>query len=158
MAAQYTAYIKDLVDYNGNIIYPRTKAEAIYDNDGNVLNIPKNIIINVTVNSESSGYTADKTYSEILEAYNMGHTLYVDYSLVRLTLMSVSDGRFVFIQNTGEMIVMASISESDIGVVVEYLEPVPRATPSSDVGKVLMVNNDGYAAWTAITNAEEVEY
>ena len=53
---------------------------------------------------------------------------------------------------------MASISESDIGVVVEYLEPVPRATPSSDVGKVLMVNNDGYAAWTTITNAEEVAY
>ena len=158
MAAQYTAYIKDLVDYNGNIIYPRTKAEAIYDNDGNVLSIPKNFIINVTVDSEGLGYTADKTYAEILEAYNMGHTLYVDYSLVRLTLMSVSDGRFVFIQNTGEMIVMASISESDIGVVVEYLEPVPRATPSSDVGKVLMIDNDGYAAWTAITNAEEVEY
>ena len=97
MAAQYTAYIKDLVDYNGNIIYPRTKAEAIYDNDGNVLNIPKNFIINVTVDSEGLGYTADKTYAEILEAYNMGNTLYVDYSLVRLTLMSVSDGRFVFI-------------------------------------------------------------
>ena len=158
MAAQYTAYIKDLVDYNGNIIYPRTKAEAIYDNDGNVLSIPKNFIINVTVDSEGLGYTSDKTYAEILEAYNMGNTLYVDYSLVRLTLMSVSDGRFVFIQNTGEMIVMASISESDIGVVVEYLEPVPRATPSSDVGKVLMIDNDGYAAWTAITNAEEVAY
>lgn len=158
MAAQYTAYIKDLVDYNGNIIYPRTKAEAIYDNDGNVLSIPKNFIINVTVDSEGLGYTADKTYAEILEAYNMGHTLYVDYSLVRLTLMSVSDGRFVFIQNTGEMIVMASISESDIGVVVEYLEPVPRATPSSDVGKVLMVGDDGYAAWTTIINAEEVAY
>ena len=100
MGAQYTAYIKDLVDYNGNIIYPRTKAEAIYDNDGNVLSIPKNFIINVTVDSEGLGYTADKTYAEILEAYNMGHTLYVDYSLVRLTLMSVSDGRFVFIQNT----------------------------------------------------------
>ena len=158
MAAQYTAYIKDLVDYNGNIIYPRTKAEAIYDNDGNVLSIPKNFIINVTVDSEGLRYTADKTYAEILEAYNMGHTLYVDYSLVRLTLMSVSDGRFVFIQNTGEMIVMASISESDIGVVIEYLEPVPRATPSSDVGKVLMIGDDGNAAWTTIINAEEVAY
>ena len=157
MAAQYTAYIKDLVDYNGNIIYPRTKAEAIYDNDGNVLSIPKNFIINVTVNSEGSGYTADKTYSEILEAYNMGNTLYVNYISVRLTLMSVSDGQFVFIQNTGEMIVMASISESDIGLVVEYIEPVPRAT-SSDAGKILMIGDDGYAAWTAITNAEEVAY
>lgn len=157
MGAQYTAYIKDLVDYNGNIIYPRTKVEAIYDNDGNVLSIPKNFIINVTVDSKGLAYTADKTYAEILEAYNMGHTLYVDYSLVRLTLMNVSDGRFVFIRNTGEMIVMASISESDIGVVVEYLEPVPSAS-ASDAGKILMVGDDGNAAWTAITNAEEVAY
>lgn len=157
MAAQYTAYIKDLVDYDGNIVYPRTKVEAIYDNDGNVLSIPKNFIINVTVASDGSGYTADKTYAEILEAYNMGHTLYVNYSLVRLTLMNVSDGRFVFIRNTGEMIVMASISESDIGVAVEYLEPVPSAS-ASDAGKVLMVGDDGNAAWTTIINAEEVAY
>ena len=52
---------------------------------------------------------------------------------------------------------MASISESDIGLVVEYIEPVPRAT-SSDAGKILMIGDDGYAAWTAITNAEEVAY
>lgn len=157
MGAQYTAYIKDLVDYNGNIIYPRTKVEAIYDNDGKVLSIPQDFVINVTVNSEGSGYTADKTYAEILEAYNMGNTLYVDYSLVRLTLMSVSDGQFVFIRNTGEMIAMAFISESDIGVVIEYIETVPRAT-SSDAGKVLMVGDNGNAVWTAITNAEEVAY
>ena len=119
--------------------------------------IPQDFIINVTVNSEGSGYTADRTYAEILEAYNMGNTLYVNYSLVRLTLMNVSDGRFVFIRNTGQMIVMASISESDIGVVVEYIEPVP-ATSASDAGKVLMVGDDGYAAWTTIINAEEVAY
>ena len=120
--------------------------------------IPQDFIINVTVNSEGSGYTADKTYSEILEAYNMGNTLYVNYSSVRLTLMSVSDRGFVFIQNTGEMIVMASISESDIGLIVEYIEPVPRATSSSDAGKVLMVGDDGNVAWTTIINAEEVAY
>lgn len=119
--------------------------------------IPQDFIINVTVNSEGSGYTADKTYAEILEAYNMGHTLYVNYSSVRLPLMSVSDGQFVFIRNTGEMIVMASISESDIGVVIEYIEPVPAAS-TSDAGKVLMVGNDGNAAWTTIINAEEVAY
>ena len=119
--------------------------------------IPQDFIINVTVNSEGSGYTADRTYAEILEAYNMGNTLYVNYSSVRLTLMNVSDGRFVFIRNTGQMIVMASISESDIGVVVEYIEPVP-ATSASDAGKVLMVGDDGYAAWTTIINAEEVAY
>ena len=119
--------------------------------------IPQDFIINVTVNSEGSGYTADKTYSEILEAYNMGNTLYVNYSSVRLTLMSVSDGQFVFIQNSREMIVMAFISESDIGLVVEYIEPVPAAS-TSDAGKVLMIGNDGNAAWTTIINAEEVAY
>lgn len=108
--------------------------------------IPQDFIINVTVGSEGLAYTADKTYAEILEAYNMGHTLYVDYSLVRLTLMNVSDERFVFIRNTGEMIVMASISESDIGVVVEYFEPVPSAS-TPDAGKVLMVGDSGNAVW-----------
>lgn len=32
-----TAYIKNLIDYNGNIIYPQTKASAIYDDNGNLL-------------------------------------------------------------------------------------------------------------------------
>ena len=119
--------------------------------------IPQDFIINVTVNSEGSGYTADKTYAEILEAYNMGHTLYVDYSTMRLALAVVSDGLFNFIQNSIGVIAMASISESDIGVLVKYLEPVP-AVSTSDAGKVLMVGDDGNAAWTTIINAEEVAY
>ena len=32
-----TAYIKNLIDYNGDIIYPQTKASAIYDDNGNLL-------------------------------------------------------------------------------------------------------------------------
>lgn len=32
-----TAYIKNLIDYNGNIIYPQTKASAVYDDNGNLL-------------------------------------------------------------------------------------------------------------------------
>ena len=32
-----TAYIKNLIDYNGNIIYPQTKASAVYDNNGDLL-------------------------------------------------------------------------------------------------------------------------
>ena len=119
--------------------------------------IPQDFIINVTVNSEGSGYTADKTYAEILEAYNIGHTLYVDYSTMRLALAVVSDGLFNFIQNSIGVIAMASISESDIGVLVKYLEPVPAAS-TSDAGKVLMVGDDGNAAWTTIINAEEVAY
>ena len=119
--------------------------------------IPQDFIINVTINSEGSGYTADKTYAEILEAYNMGHTLYVDYSTMRLALAVVSDGLFNFIQNSIGVIAMASISESDIGVLVKYLEPVPAAS-TSDAGKVLMVGDDGNAAWTTIINAEEVAY
>ena len=119
--------------------------------------IPQDFIINVTVDSEGSGYTADKTYSEILEAYNMGNTLYVDYSTMRLALANVSDGLFNFIQNSVGMIAMASISESDVGVGILYSEPVPAAS-SADAGKVLMVDDDGGAAWTTIINAEEVAY
>ena len=119
--------------------------------------IPQDFIINVTVNSEGSGYTADKTYTEILEAYNMGHTLYVDYSTMRLALANVSNGLFNFIQNSVEKIAMASISESDIGVGILYYEHVPNTT-SADAGKVLMVGDNGGAVWTTIINAEEVAY
>lgn len=119
--------------------------------------IPQDFIINVTVNSEGSGYTADKTYAEILEAYNMGHTLYVDYSTMRLALANVSDGLFNFIQNSVGMIAMASISESNIEVGILYSEHVPNTT-SADAGKVLMVGVDGDAVWTTIINAEEVAY
>ena len=159
MAAQYTAYIKDLVDYNGNIIYPRTKAEAIYDNDGNVLSIPKNFIINVTVDSEGNS-TADKTYAEILEAYNMGHTLCVDCESFRLPLIgfsSVSGGSFVFVLTSSTMTMGVFITENLINVETYDLEPVLAAS-KSDAGKVLMVGDDGNAAWTTIINAEEVAY
>ena len=117
--------------------------------------IPQDFIINVTVNSE--GYTADKTYAKILEAYNMGHTLYVDYNSMRLALANVSDGEFHFIQNSVGMIAMASISESNIGVSVLYSAHVPNAT-TADAGKVLMIDDNGGAVWTTIINAEEVAY
>lgn len=32
-----TAYIKNLIDYNGDIIYPQTKASAVYDDNGDLL-------------------------------------------------------------------------------------------------------------------------
>ena len=32
-----TAYIKNLIDYNGDIIYPQTKVSAVYDDNGNLL-------------------------------------------------------------------------------------------------------------------------
>lgn len=159
MAAQYTAYIKDLVDYNGNIIYPRTKAEAIYDNDGNVLSIPKNFIINVTEGSEGN-FTADKTYAEILEAYNMGHTLYVVLESLRLPLIgfsSVSGGSFVFALTSSTMSMGVFITNDAINVERYELQPVLAAS-TSDAGKVLMVGDDGNAAWTTIINAEEVAY
>ena len=156
MAAQYTAYIKDLVDYNGNIIYPRTKVEAIYDNDGNVLSIPKNFIINVTVDSEGNS-TADKTYAEILEAYNMGHTLYVNVDSYRLSLAVVLNGIFVFTVDLVDAVMSVQISESGVIGDMKFLELVPQAS-TPDAGKVLMVGDDGNAAWTTIINAEEVAY
>lgn len=156
MAAQYTAYIKDLVDYKGNIIYPRTKAEAIYDNDGNVLRIPKNFIINVTVDSEGNS-TADKTYAEILEAYNMGYTLYVNVDSYRLSLAVILDGMFVFTGNLVDIVMSVQISESEVIGDMKFLELVPQAS-TPDAGKILMIGDDGNAVWTAITNAEGVAY
>ena len=159
MAAQYTAYIKDLVDYNGNIIYPRTKVEAIYDNDGNVLSIPKNFTINVTEGDPLSlgvqGITIDKTYSEMLEGYNMGYTLYVVYGIYRLPLAAIQDGIFLFMLNMGTTAMMVQLSENHALGQTTYLMPIPSA---SDAGKVLMVGDDGNAAWTTIINAEEVAY
>ena len=32
-----TAYIKNLIDYNGDIVYPQTRTDAIFDQDGNLL-------------------------------------------------------------------------------------------------------------------------
>ena len=157
MGAQYTAYIKDLVDYNGNIIYPRTKVEAIYDNDGNVLSIPKHFIINVTIDSEEN-YTADKTYAEILEAYNMGDMLYVNLYSYFLPLAAISDEMFGFAVNLLDGIMMIQFFASGAVVGNEMsIELVPQAS-ASDAGKVLMVGDDGNAVWTAITNAEGVAY
>ena len=120
--------------------------------------IPQDFIINVT---EASGrnYTADKTYAEILEAYNIGHTLYVDLSSFRLplTAFSVSDGRFIFTLTTSGITMGVFIANDAINVEMHNLEPVPAALPS-DVGKVLMIGDDGNAAWTTIINAEEVAY
>ena len=159
MSAQYTAYIKDLVDYDGNIIYPRTKVEAIYDNDGNVLSIPKNFIINVTEGDPPSlgiqSITIDKTYAEILEAYNMGYTLSVVYSIYRLPLAVIQDGIFLFMLDMGTTAVMVQFSENHAIGQKTYLMPIPSA---SDAGKILMVGDDGNAVWTAITNAEGVAY
>ena len=40
---------------------------------------------------------------------------------------------------------------------MKFLELVPQAS-TPDAGKVLMVGDDGNAAWTTIINAEEVAY
>lgn len=32
-----SAYIKNLIDYNGDIVYPQTRTDAIFDADGNLL-------------------------------------------------------------------------------------------------------------------------
>ena len=120
--------------------------------------IPQDFIINVTEGGEGN-FTADKTYAEILEAYNMGHTLYVDYSSFRLPLagFSVSDGYFMFTLTSSTMAIGTSIVENAVEVSTYVLEPVPSAS-TSDAGKVLMVGDDGNAAWTTIINAEEVAY
>lgn len=156
-APEYTAYIKDLVDYNGNIIYPRTKVEAIYDNDGNALSIPKHFIINVTADSEGN-FTADKTYAEILEAYNAGHVLTVLVSYMQhFILDTFVNDTFTFISNTADTMGVIMFTSSGIIADEVYFQPIPRIK-EGDAGKILMADNNGNAVWTAITNAEGVAY
>ena len=60
-----TAYIKNLIDYNGDIIYPQTKASAVYDDNGNLLIdvIPHKPTTTAVTMSASSWNTSEKTYS-----------------------------------------------------------------------------------------------
>ena len=60
-----TAYIKNLIDYNGDIIYPQTKASAVYDDDGNLLSnvMARKPIITTTTLLASSWDSTAKTYS-----------------------------------------------------------------------------------------------
>lgn len=121
--------------------------------------IPQDFIINVTEGSEGN-FTADKTYAEILEAYNMGHTLYVVLESYRLPLIgfsSVPKESFVFILTSVSMMIGVFIANDVIDVDRYELQPVLAAS-ASDAGKVLMVGDDGNATWTAITNAEGVAY
>lgn len=121
--------------------------------------IPQDFIINVTEGSEGN-FTADKTYAEILEAYNMGHTLYVVVESYRLPLIgfsSVPKESFMFVLTSSGMMVEVFIANDAIDASIHFLEPVPAAS-TSDAGKVLMVGDDGNAAWTTIINAEEVAY
>lgn len=121
--------------------------------------IPQDFIINVTEGSEGN-FTADKTYAEILEAYNMGHTLYVVVESLRLPLIgfsSVSGGDFAFVLTSSTMSMGVFITNDAINVERYELQPVLAAS-ASDAGKVLMVGDNGEAAWTTIINAEEVAY
>ena len=60
-----TAYIKNLIDYNGDIIYPQTKASAVYDDDGNLLSnvMARKPIITTATLLASSWDSSAKTYS-----------------------------------------------------------------------------------------------
>lgn len=60
-----TAYIKNLIDYNGDIIYPQTKASAVYDDNGNLLSnvMAHKPTITTTTLLASSWDSSAKTYS-----------------------------------------------------------------------------------------------
>lgn len=126
--------------------------------------IPQEFIINVTggnpFSADIQDITVDKTYAEILEAYNMGHTLYVVYNSVRLSLtgFSVSDGLFGFGANMLHGVTSVQLFEDGTNKgKTTFFELVPPIS-ASDAGKVLMVGDNGKAAWTTIINAEEVAY
>lgn len=60
-----TAYIKNLIDYNGNIIYPQTKASAVYDDNGDLLSnvMARKPTITTTTLLTLSWDSSAKTYS-----------------------------------------------------------------------------------------------
>ena len=50
-----SAYIKNLIDYNGDIVYPQTRTDAIFDQDGNLLSdVIADVDNTVTFNSDGS--------------------------------------------------------------------------------------------------------
>ena len=111
--------------------------------------IPQDFIINVTEGSEGN-FTADKTYAEILEAYNMGHTLYVVFRSYRLPLIgfsSVPKESFVFVLTFSSTMIEVFIVNDAINVSMYELDHVPAAS-ASDAGKVLMADDSGNAVWT----------
>ena len=75
-----TAYIKNLIDYNGDIIYPQTKASAIYDDNGNLLSnvmAHKPTITTTTLLASNWDSTA-KTYSFETDYPNASYDIEVD--------------------------------------------------------------------------------
>ena len=60
-----TAYIKNLIDCNGDIIYPQTKLTAIYDNNGDLLSdvMAYKSTITTTILLASNWNSTTKTYS-----------------------------------------------------------------------------------------------
>lgn len=64
-----TAYIKHLIDYNGDIVYPQTKVEAIFDTNGNslgeIIDTVKPTITTVVMSASgwsSNEYSFESTY------------------------------------------------------------------------------------------------
>ena len=95
---------------------------------------------------ESGSLTTDKTYDEILEAYNSG-------KLLRITAEGgMLEGTFLaYAYNTFSFVFITNSTGVYITSDVVGIAPVPAFLPSastSDAGKILMVNDSGDAAWT----------
>lgn len=100
---------------------------------------------------DSVNPSIDKTYGEIVTAYNSGKTL-------RLLANGAQEGTFVAYMNDifvflltfgGGLYVYISSSSIEMEVADIYL---PSAD-TSDAGKMLMVNSSGKAAWTEATSS-----
>ena len=125
--------------------------------------IPQDYYINVGHNPDTLETIINETYDEIVEVYNMGYTLFsfIRYSGTSYIMPLVSynsNEPFIFGLDYG-VISMSFVINTDGTTTFNFSksEYVPVCT-KSDAGKILMVGDDGNAAWTAITNAEEVAY
>ena len=123
----------------------------VTDTDKTAWNAKANVFTIALSDGESGSLTTDKTYNEILEAYNSGKLLRITAEggmLEGVFLAYAYDTfSFVFITNsTGVYITSNAVGTS----------PVPAFLPSasfSDKGKILTVDNNGNAVWTEATSS-----
>lgn len=111
-------------------------------------------VLLITLSMDESGNPAiDKTYDEILYAFNSGKLLRLfAFGCQEGTFLAYISDAFLFILTFGGgLYVRISSSSIEIAVADLYL---PSAN-TADAGKMLMVNSSGKAAWTEDTKSNK---
>ena len=78
---------------------------------------PSDFVVNITKDYVENTVSADKTYSEILEAYNAGMDCYAIYDSTKIPLRYLNPGAAIFIEESLEFINRTEITIRSIGSV-----------------------------------------